>query len=56
MYVSSSKDGDIKLWDGISNKCVATFAKAHDGHEVCSVCFSRNNKVTTVGCGGDIFS
>ncbi|KAL5014386.1 hypothetical protein ScPMuIL_008656 [Solemya velum] len=43
-YVTSSKDGDIKLWDGVSNLCINTFNKAHDGHEVCSVGFSRNSK------------
>ncbi len=46
MFVTSSKDGDIKVWDGVSNKCVNTFAKAHDGNEVCSVEFSRNSKVS----------
>jgi len=43
--VSSSRDGSIKLWDAVSNKCVNTFEKAHDGSQVCSVEFSRNGKV-----------
>jgi len=43
--VSSSRDGSIKLWDAVSNKCVNTFEKAHDGSQVCSVTFSRNGKV-----------
>ncbi|KAI0229652.1 Cleavage stimulation factor subunit 1 [Lamellibrachia satsuma] len=43
-YVTASKDGDIKIWDAVSNKCVNTFSKAHDGSEVCSVVFSRNSK------------
>ncbi|KAL4127278.1 hypothetical protein QTP88_011456 [Uroleucon formosanum] len=43
-FVSSSQDGSIKLWDGVSNKCVNTFEKAHDGSQVCSVTFSRNGK------------
>lgn len=46
LYVSSSKDGDVKVWDGVSNRCVNTFFKAHDGNEVCSVAFSRNAKVS----------
>jgi hypothetical protein len=46
MYVSASKDGSIKVWDGISNKCINTFPGAHDGTEVCSVVFSRNSKVS----------
>ena len=45
LYVTASKDGDIKLWDGVSNKCINTFEQAHDGAEVCSVLFSRNAKV-----------
>lgn len=44
-FVSSSRDGSIKLWDAVSNKCVNTFEKAHDGNQVCSVTFSRNGKV-----------
>ncbi|KAG2461875.1 CSTF1 factor, partial [Polypterus senegalus] len=43
-YVTCSKDGSIKLWDGVSNRCVATFEKAHDGAEVCSAIFSKNSK------------
>ncbi|KAL4154366.1 hypothetical protein QTP88_000244 [Uroleucon formosanum] len=43
-FVSSSRDGSIKLWNGVSNKCFNTFEKAHDGSQVCSVTFSRNRK------------
>ena len=43
-YVTCSKDGSIKLWDGVSNRCVTTFDKAHDGAEVCSAVFSKNSK------------
>jgi len=43
-FVSGSSDGSIKIWDGVSNRCVATFLQAHDGAEVCSVTFSRNGK------------
>ncbi|KAL5238932.1 hypothetical protein ACI65C_006342 [Semiaphis heraclei] len=43
-FVSSSQDGSIKLWDAVSNKCVNTIDKAHDGSQVCSVTFSRNGK------------
>lgn len=44
VFASASRDGSIKLWDGVSNKCINTFAKAHDGMEVCSVLFSKNGK------------
>jgi len=43
-FVSASTDGSIKIWDGVSNRCIATFLQAHDGAEVCSVVFSRNGK------------
>ncbi|XP_046999904.1 cleavage stimulation factor subunit 1 [Schistocerca americana] len=44
IYTSAGRDGSIKVWDGVSNRCVNTFMKAHDGAEVCSVCFTRNGK------------
>ncbi|XP_050413366.1 cleavage stimulation factor subunit 1 [Patella vulgata] len=44
MFVTCSKDGDIKLWDGVSQKCFNTFKNAHDSREVTSVLFSRNSK------------
>jgi len=47
LYVTASEDGSIKIWDGVSNKCVNTFERAHDGAPVCSVVFSRNAKVPT---------
>jgi len=43
-FCSGSKDGSVKIWDGVSNRCIATFLQAHDGAEVCSVAFSRNGK------------
>ncbi|XP_019869819.1 cleavage stimulation factor subunit 1-like [Aethina tumida] len=44
VFATASKDGTIKLWDGITNRCINTFPKAHDGLEVCSVQFSKNGK------------
>lgn len=44
VFATCSKDGSIKLWDGVSNRCVNTFPKAHDGLEVCSVAFTKNGK------------
>lgn len=44
LYVSGSRDGAIKLWDGVSSKCVGTVSQAHDGAEVGSVTFSRSGK------------
>jgi len=42
-YVTGCKNGDIKVWDGISNRCVNTFRRAHDG-AVSSVKVSRSGK------------
>jgi cleavage stimulation factor subunit 1 len=44
VFATSSKDGSIKLWDSVSNKCINTFADAHAHQEVCSVTFSKNSK------------
>lgn len=34
IYASCSKDGAIKLWDGVSNLAVNTIPNAHNGAEV----------------------
>ncbi len=44
LYCSGSLDGSIKVWDGVSSQCVATFPNAHDGAELCSVAFTKNGK------------
>merc|ERR1719357_706013 len=44
-FCSGSKDGSVKIWDGVSNRCIATFLQAHDGAEVCSVQFSKDGSV-----------
>jgi len=50
LLASGSMDGDVKIWDGISNRCVQTFTRAHDGAPVRSVKFTRNGKyVLTTG-------
>ncbi|PIA14894.1 WD40 repeat-like protein [Coemansia reversa NRRL 1564] len=41
---SSSSDGTIKIWDGVSGRCVRTVDQAHDGMAVTAVMFSRNGK------------
>ncbi|KAK3740944.1 hypothetical protein QZH41_017794, partial [Actinostola sp. cb2023] len=52
LYASSSTDGAIKVWDGVSNKCVTTFPQAHKGAEVYTVQFSHNSKYL-ISCGKD---
>ena len=49
MYASSSEDGSIKLWDGVTSRCINTFKSAHGGAEVCSVQFSKNRKYLLSG-------
>jgi cleavage stimulation factor subunit 1 len=49
MFASVSKDGSVKLWDGVSSNCVHTISNAHGGMEVCSVQFSRNRKYFLTG-------
>jgi cleavage stimulation factor subunit 1 len=44
LYATCSKDGSIKVWDGVSNRCVSTFHNAHSGQTVSSVKLSRNAK------------
>lgn len=45
MYVSGSLDGNVKIWDGVSNRCIETFMRAHDGASICSAQFTKNGKV-----------
>ncbi|CAD5123772.1 DgyrCDS12082 [Dimorphilus gyrociliatus] len=44
LFATASMDGDIKVWDGVSGRCVSTFKSAHDSVPVSSVQFSRNSK------------
>lgn len=48
LFVSASKDGDVKIWDGVSNRCVETFQRAHDGAEITSARFTKNAKVRNI--------
>ena len=43
MFISAGKDGAIKIWDGVTGRCVTTIPKAH-GNSVFSVQFSQNSK------------
>lgn len=52
LYATSSKDGSVKLWDGVSNRCVNTFPHSHSTMEVSSVVFSKNAKYMLT-CGKD---
>ncbi|MES1922196.1 hypothetical protein MHBO_003708 [Bonamia ostreae] len=51
-YVSCSKDGQIKFWDGLNNICYRTIENAHGGAPVSSIHFSQNSKLL-LSCGPD---
>jgi len=43
-YVTAGKDGDVKIWDTVSSRCVRQFINAHSGAEVSCASFSKNSK------------
>ena len=44
IFSSSSHDGSIKIYDGVSSSCVNTIQNAHGGQSVTSVAFSKSGK------------
>lgn len=44
VYVSGSRDGTIKLWNGVDNTPINTIEAAHGGHEIISVVLSANTR------------
>lgn len=42
--MSSSLDGTIKIYDGITSSCISTIPQAHGGHAVTSVEFSKDGR------------
>ncbi|KAL9651807.1 hypothetical protein ABK040_014452 [Willaertia magna] len=48
LFISASKDGSIKIWDGVTGRCVTTIRNAH-GTNVYSVQFSQNSKYVLSG-------
>ncbi|XP_049848290.1 cleavage stimulation factor subunit 1-like [Schistocerca gregaria] len=49
IFASCSKDGTVKLWDGRNLTCTSTLEKAHEGREVYSIQFSKNDKYLLTG-------
>lgn len=43
MYVTASKDGSIRLWDGVSANCVRSIV-AHGTAEVTSATFTKDQR------------
>eukprot|EP00041_Stephanoeca_diplocostata_P004591 m.47387 g.47387 ORF g.47387 m.47387 type:complete len:547 (-) comp15217_c0_seq1:348-1988(-) len=48
-FASACKAGKIKIWDGLSCRCIQTINKAHDGTAVTSVQFSKNDNYLLSG-------
>lgn len=44
MYVSASKDGTIRLWDGVSANCIRSIVAAHTAAEITSAIFTKDQK------------
>ncbi|WRX18826.1 hypothetical protein QQP08_011313 [Theobroma cacao] len=45
MYVTASKDGAIRLWDGISASCVRSIVGAHGTAEATIACFTKDQRI-----------
>ncbi|KAL3716604.1 hypothetical protein ACJRO7_008220 [Eucalyptus globulus] len=52
MYVTASKDGTIRFWDGASANCVRSIAGAHGAAEVTSANFTKDQRYV-LSCGKD---
>ena len=45
MYVTASKDGAIRLWDGINANCVRPIVGAHGTFEATSAIFTKDQRL-----------
>ncbi|XP_027363027.1 cleavage stimulation factor subunit 50 isoform X2 [Abrus precatorius] len=52
MYVTVSKDGAIRLWDGITANCVRSITGAHGTAEATSAIFTKDERFV-LSCGKD---
>ncbi|XP_010257989.1 PREDICTED: cleavage stimulation factor subunit 50 [Nelumbo nucifera] len=52
MYVTASKDGVVRIWDGITAKCVRSIAGAHGSAEATSASFTKDQRFV-LSCGKD---
>ncbi|KAF3793549.1 Cleavage stimulation factor subunit 50 [Nymphaea thermarum] len=44
MYVTASKDGCIRIWDGVTAECVRSIVGAHGSAEATSVTFTKDQR------------
>uniref|UniRef100_A0A0D9VZ53 Cleavage stimulation factor 50 kDa subunit n=1 Tax=Leersia perrieri TaxID=77586 RepID=A0A0D9VZ53_9ORYZ len=52
LYVTASKDGSLRIWDGISAECVRPIIGAHGSAEVTSAIFTKDERYV-LSCGKD---
>ncbi|XP_030478603.2 cleavage stimulation factor subunit 50 isoform X2 [Cannabis sativa] len=52
MYVTASKDGAIRIWDGINASCVRSIVGAHGTSEATSAIFTKDQRFI-LSCGKD---
>lgn len=52
MYVTASKDGVVRVWDGVSAQCVRSFDGAHSSKETTSAVFTKGQRFV-LSCGKD---
>ncbi|KAG7020070.1 Cleavage stimulation factor subunit 50 [Cucurbita argyrosperma subsp. argyrosperma] len=52
MYVTASKDGAVRLWDGVSAKCLRSIVSAHGTAEATSAKFTKDERYV-LSCGKD---
>ncbi|XP_024020180.1 cleavage stimulation factor subunit 50 isoform X3 [Morus notabilis] len=52
MYVTASKDGAIRLWDGVNASCIRSIVGAHGTSEATSAIFTKDQRFI-LSCGKD---
>ncbi|KAM0915751.1 hypothetical protein ACQ4PT_010632 [Festuca glaucescens] len=52
LYVTASKDGSLRIWDGVSAECVRTISGAHGSAEATSAIFTKDERYI-LSCGKD---
>ncbi|CAM6034014.1 unnamed protein product [Sphagnum compactum] len=52
MYVTASKDGAVRIWDGLTSHCVRAITGAHGSAEATSAAFTKDQRYV-LSCGKD---